>query len=628
MMTEGPIVFKDMIRAKTDTSSGDLKLTSEMIEYDNSDEVEKFDKNNIAKVVWVRCGRIAMLQLHFNDGEYERFDGFKYKQFDEVSQFFQEQYGIEIKTEELSTYGYNTGKLKLADNKRVLELKFEGQTVMEAPFHSISQCAVPNKNEVEIQFEDDDTAPKEYESLVQMRILVPNNEDDVDIAEDIQAKIVEKAGISASTGAVLCQLSESIGTFLTPRGKYLIEFYEKAVRMHGKTYNYKIGYQSISKMFLLPGSYGNIFVISLAKPIQQGQQRYPHLVMQLGDKQTSIHINMTEEALKKRFGDSPPISVPDTEGKLSEVVARVFKAFSGKKVFVAGDFLSALGLKFVKCALKAVQGSLYPLNHAFFFIHKPATYLRYEDIQHVEFLRLDTTDNKFFDLEVVSRTGQESQKYQFSNIEKEDYPQLFSYLKKKGISIKNRNIAENSLKLAEDVARMVESQKAQRQHIGGGSDISDDESEEDSDFEAGSDHSGGSGKSSDDSDSDSDHEESKPKKVAKRKKSAAEGSKETAPAKKKAKKKDPKYPKKNLSAYMFFSKEEGKRLRELPENKDLKITDIAKKVGEAWKSISQENKKKYEEEAAKDKERFEKDLKKYVPSEGFDKSGKPIEKAG
>jgi hypothetical protein len=48
-------------------------------------------------------------------------------------------------------------------------------------------------------------------------------------------------------------------------------------------YDYKIQYEDISKLFLLekPDDRYTAFVISLEKPIRQGQQKYQHLVLQV-----------------------------------------------------------------------------------------------------------------------------------------------------------------------------------------------------------------------------------------------------------------------------------------------------------------------------------------------------------
>ena len=76
-------------------------------------------------------------------------------------------------------------------------------------------------------------------------------------------------------------------------GKYKVEMYESFLRLHGKTYDYKIMYKSISKMFLLPkpDMRHTFFVISLDDPIRQGQQRYPHLVMHLEMRGEEINLS-------------------------------------------------------------------------------------------------------------------------------------------------------------------------------------------------------------------------------------------------------------------------------------------------------------------------------------------------
>ena len=54
------------------------------------------------------------------------------------------------------------------------------------------------------------------------------------------------------------------------------------MRMHGAKYDYKIGYEDIGKLFLLPIPDGVsvAIVISLEKPIRQGNQTYSNLVLQ------------------------------------------------------------------------------------------------------------------------------------------------------------------------------------------------------------------------------------------------------------------------------------------------------------------------------------------------------------
>ena len=65
-------------------------------------------------------------------------------------------------------------------------------------------------------------------------------------------------------------------------------------------------------------------------------------------------------------------------------------------------------------------------------------------------------------------------------------------------------------------------------------------------------------------------------------------------------------PKMALSTYFFFGMENSKALKkEIP---DMKITEIAKKNGEAWKKLSAEDKKPYEALHEKDIKRNKKEM--------------------
>ena len=108
-----------------------------------------------------------------------------------------------------------------------------------------------------------------------------------------------------------------------------------------------------------------------------------------------------------------------------------------------------------------------------------------------------------------------------------------------------------------------------------------------------------------------------------------------APKEKKEKKvKDPNAPKGPLGSYMLFSADQRPQIKK--DFPDLKITEVAKKMGELWKAVdekvregsmndapaltipltlhlssSSQTKKKYEDLAAKDKERYQKEMAKY-----------------
>merc|ERR1712066_1107880 len=66
--------------------------------------------------------------------------------------------------------------------------------------------------------------------------------------------------------------------------------------------------------------------------------------------------------------------------------------------------------------------------------------------------------------------------------------------------------------------------------------------------------------------------------------------------------KDPNKPKKNLSAFMFFSKDMREEV--VADNPDASFGEIGKLLGAAWKDLSAKDKKPYEAKAEKDKKRY------------------------
>jgi hypothetical protein len=76
-------------------------------------------------------------------------------------------------------------------------------------------------------------------------------------------------------------------------------------------------------------------------------------------------------------------------------------------------------------------------------------------------------------------------------------------------------------------------------------------------------------------------------------------------------KKDPKAPKKALSAFVFFGQAQRPKL--LKKNPNMSFVAVGAELGKLWQKLSDSNKEPYNKEAAADKERFEKEMKRYTP---------------
>lgn len=546
-----------------------------------------------------------------------------------------------------------------------------GSEMLSLNLGEVSQCVIQGntKNEIEIQFVESDTVEAGTDQLTSIRFYIPPDPDTDPTettetpAELFQQKIMKIANIRNTAGNAIVEFDESIGTFLTPRGRYNITLYDSFLRMYGSRYDYKIKYDDISRLFLLPkpNEVHKAFVIALDKPIRQGQQRYQMLVLQTNMEIQEININLDEETLQKEYnGDLQPVM----QGQLCNLIAKSFKIIANKKVFVPGKFKNADNQECVKCAVRANEGHLYPLEKSFVFIHKPPVLIRFDEVESIEFQRYaggqGTTRN--FDLCVRLRmaAGDTSAKeYTFSGIDRSDFDGLYSFLSGKKI-----NILNSAQGLLEEGGIMNPTTNTNRYVLGDDGGMNDElDSSDDEDFGSGDGESSSDDddisdqdddlKGDDDSDIDSDLEEArqnakkekqknksqsssssskksssirtktstkgeKKQKMMKLKRSREDTptSKESSKKTKKRKKKDPNAPKRAMTAFMYFSNASRAKIKE--DNPEMSFGDIGKMVGQKYKALSTEDRAIYDDKAAKDKERYKEQMANYSEPEQSD----------
>ncbi|KAJ3137650.1 Non-histone chromosomal protein 6, partial [Irineochytrium annulatum] len=79
------------------------------------------------------------------------------------------------------------------------------------------------------------------------------------------------------------------------------------------------------------------------------------------------------------------------------------------------------------------------------------------------------------------------------------------------------------------------------------------------------------------------------------------------------KKKDPHAPKRPLSAYMLWCKDNRDRIKE--ENPSAGFGDIGKILGREWKALDESDKEPYNQMMKKDKERYDREIENYSPAD-------------
>jgi len=389
--------------------------------------------SGVKRATWTVFGKYAnVVLLDGDDGVLMRLDGFTNKNKEPLKSDLQ-SIGVKLEDLEFCSSGANRGKHFFeAQGKRFVveqtEPEAEGKEpstkrLFDLDLSRVSQCVVPTNTragavpkEVSIQFNEDRREGAAEHQLVELRLFVPpgsgrdgdeENEDESD-ALRIQQQITQAANLKSVTGSLLAEFAPSEGVFVLPRGRYAVEMYADFFRMHGNMYDYKIAYSDVERFILLPRTddVHYAFIVALDRPIRQGQQRYPHLVWQLKKTEAEILVKLSEEQITSKYGANCGLK-PELSGALYQLVARVFKVLSGKKVFTTGKFRSSDGRHAVSCSVKASTGQLYPLERSLAFIHKPTLIIKFEDISAVEFERFtgygQSSATKNFDLKISTR---------------------------------------------------------------------------------------------------------------------------------------------------------------------------------------------------------------------------------
>lgn len=650
-------------------SQGQLKITNQGFTWRRSgggNKTVEVRANDIESLHWTRVHKGCQLGIRRREGTTVNFLGFREKDYEQLGRFCQEAFGQKLKEQSMSLTGRNWGNVVIHGSS--LMFLVDGKVAFEIPLPDVSS-AQQSKDELMLEFHVDDTAVADKEdTLVEMAFHVPGTNADFEIPEgETPVKVLldnllqhTDAGASTSDEAV-CHFEDV--AILAPRGRFNVEMHLSFIKLIGQTQDFKIRYQSIIRLFILPKSSTphTLVVISLDPPIRKGQTYYSHLLCQFpSDKllEDDFSLDISDEQLAIKNEKCGGKLQREVTGYLYEGFAKVLRGLSGAKLTKPGSFRNAAKEYAIRCSYKADDGYLYPLERAFFYIHKPPILIAHDDISSVEFQRQGagvlSSSVKTFDLVIRLKNEQE---HQFRNLQRTEWQNLFEFIHLKQIPIENLAQAQQGPGGA-GTAYMVGDDDRDDPGIRSAvaeADESEDEDfqgEEDDDSSAGSSGSdGGSDASSSGGSSDAEMIEEdgitpEAMGMGKKRKGGSGGggdagpsgpppaAKKTAPPKEKAapkagkgkaaatqggedakgkkprKKKDPNAPKKAMSAFMFFSNTNREKIK--AENPGTSFGEMGKLLGEKWKSMSPAEKVQYEEMAQKDKDRYAKAMKAYA----------------
>ncbi|XP_063814622.1 FACT complex subunit SSRP1 isoform X1 [Pseudophryne corroboree] len=605
--------FNDIYQeVKGSMNDGRLRLSKTGLMYKNSKtgKVENIAAADLSEGVWRRVALGYGIKLLTSAGHVYKYDGFREAEYEKLSDYFKTHFRVDLVEKDLCVKGWNWGSVRFGG--QLLSFDLGDQPAFELPLSNVSQCTT-GKNEVTLEFHQNDDSEV---SLMEIRFYVPPTQDDGgDSAEAFAQNVLSKADVIQATGDAVCIFREL--QCLTPRGRYDIRIYPSFLHLHGKTFDYKIPYTTVLRLFLLPHKDQRqmFFVISLDPPIKQGQTRYHFLILLFAkDEDITLTLNMSEEEVEKRFEGKLK---KDMSGCLYEMVSRVMKALVNRKITVPGNFQGHSGAQCITCSYKASSGLLYPLERGFIYVHKPPVHIRFDEVNCVNFAR-GTTTTRSFDFEIETKQGAQ---YTFSSIEREEYGKLFDFVNAKKLNIKNRGLKEGMKKPYDDYADSDDEQQhdaylermKEEGKIRENADSDDSGDETDESFNPGEEEDEvaeefDSNPSNSSSSAGSDDDEGEKKKKAKKAKIVKER-KPRKKAKEGKKVKDPAAPKRPMSAYMLWLNASREKIKS--ENPGISIIDLSKKAGEIWKGMTKDKKEEWDRKAEEAKRDYEKAMKEY-----------------
>eukprot|EP00467_Chlorarachnion_reptans_P007869 CAMPEP_0114505740 /NCGR_PEP_ID=MMETSP0109-20121206/11022_1 /TAXON_ID=29199 /ORGANISM="Chlorarachnion reptans, Strain CCCM449" /LENGTH=819 /DNA_ID=CAMNT_0001684215 /DNA_START=201 /DNA_END=2660 /DNA_ORIENTATION=+ len=595
--------FKRIVEAARGKIRGTILFDGEEIKWsaDAGGRITTIPVQEIEAIQWSPLGRECRLRIYMIGDAQAAFRGFAAADFNLIRPYCDQKYHKKVEVLEINTTGHNYGDIDFKGN--VLRHTLNNKCTFEIPLSAVSQSVIQGKHEISLLFHEDDTTGQEEEVLTEMRIYVPPKEDleddEVTALELLNEQIIDRAGIRVNASDSISKL-ESI-MFTTPRGKYDIEFYKSFFKLHGSSFNYKILYQHVVRLMMMESHDKNhhYFIVNLEPPIRQGRTSYPYLIMQLkSEEKITIENNIDESELENNTLISQSMA-----GPIKDIVWRLFKFLSKRSVTVPGkDFVSVQNTSCISCSLKANFGHLYFFKKSFFFIMKPPTYIRHDQISTVEFERLKNSGTgRVFDIVLTMR---DDTNYTFTNIDKNEFRNVFTWMKERQIRIGNIDESAEIAKRSRGRAGARDinfRHDAYKEALG---DDDDEDEDEDEDYEQKSDDDEDEDESEDDSEASGDDEVNQHIRKKKSIRSKDDGDDEKVSSKGKSSK-SPKRPKRARNAFTFFSSATRKKVEE--ENPEAKFVEVGKLLGERWKALSEEEKKPFMDKANEDKERYQKE---------------------
>ncbi|KAK9825879.1 hypothetical protein WJX81_000254 [Elliptochloris bilobata] len=430
------------------TSQGRLKITPSGLTWrrDGGGKTVEVPQSDIQGLYWSKTAQGCQLSVQRNQERLVQLTGFREKDLASLREAIA-PLGHSIEEQELAVSGRNWGAAAVQGSTLVFSVGSKPAfCVPLKDVGGVQQAA----QEVMLEFPMDDAATGEREdALVEMSFYVPKEaEGFAGEGEDPSVKVFYDR-VLEHTEAGAAAAGDAIVTFdgvavLHPRGRFEIEMYATFLKLLGQAQDFRIQYDSIMRLFLLPknNTPHTLVAIALDPPIRKGQTYYHHVLVQFSkDEDLSVSLDISDELLAAKNEKCGGKLQRELEGPAFEVFARVLRGLAATKLTKPGTFRCMDGDgegHALRCSYKADDGYLYPLERAFFYVHKPPTLLVHDEIESIEFMRQGggvlAASAKTFDLLIRMRNNSD---FLFRGIQKSEWANLFEFIQAKRLRVEN-----------------------------------------------------------------------------------------------------------------------------------------------------------------------------------------------
>jgi len=427
---------------------GEIRASGDKVGWQShvTKQVTMIQTKEINKMECLRINNtMYMVRIYMRDRTSHMFQNLKASDVELLESHLSRQIGSEVpfmrNDDRLASDGRHWGELNAGDEALIFTMPSRSDSA-DAP---LTRFSVPNdimtnvtpagKADLQIELEE----PLEHyegDYVQELRFWVPPL-DGVNQAEELHLDLMEKCKKGKDAQSLI-----DFGNFkfLQPSARYEVQLFPEIIRLHGRSFDHCIKYKDIRHVFVLPTARAEMYVVfSLLAPLRQGQTSFAHVVMQMNNSDTidaTIRMGSVEELLEKKLSASGKVS-----GYAYDVLAMLLQTFGGRTIIhPCKEFKSDNGKHCVGCTYRQSMGLLYPLEKGFLYGPRPLVFLSYQDVAYVS-ITPPVDGTRSFDVDVKANSGQ---LFEFSRIERANYPVLVGFLRKIKVRLANEHLHENA----------------------------------------------------------------------------------------------------------------------------------------------------------------------------------------